>query len=75
LGHVASTREVRNARKILIAKPERKKPLWRRNCKWEKNIKIDIKETGCADMDWIHLAKFRAQWQALANTVIKFRVP
>jgi hypothetical protein len=55
--------------KILVIKPERKRPLGER-CKWEDNIKVDLKEIRCQDLGWIHMDKYRPQWQALGNTVI-----
>jgi hypothetical protein len=42
----------------------------RRKHRWENNIKLDLKEIGCDDMDWFHLAEYRFQWWALVNTVI-----
>jgi hypothetical protein len=42
---------------------------------WEDNIKIDLTKTGWGDMDWIHLAQDRDQWQALVNTAVSFCVP
>jgi hypothetical protein len=43
--------------------------------RWEDNIKIDLKETGCKDLDWIHLAQGRVQWQAFVNVVMNLQVP
>jgi hypothetical protein len=47
----------------------------RDHCWWEDNIKIDLRETGCGGLDWIHLDYDRDQWRTLVNTVINFRVP
>jgi hypothetical protein len=65
----------RNTCKILVGKPEGKRPLGRPRCKWEGNIKMDLREIGSRSMDWIHLAQDREQWRALMNTVMKLRVP
>jgi hypothetical protein len=55
-GHLARMREKKNAYKILMGMPEGKRPLIRPRRKWVDNIKIDLKEIGWGDMDWIHLA-------------------
>jgi hypothetical protein len=67
--------EKRNAYRILVAKPEGKRPLGRPRLSWVDNIKIDLRVIGWADMDWIDLAQARDQWRALVNTVMNFRVP
>jgi hypothetical protein len=74
-GQVARMGEKRNAYRILVGKPEGKKPLGkpRRSC--EDNIKIDVREIGWDGMDWIDLGQNRDQWRALVNTVMNFRVP
>jgi hypothetical protein len=58
-----------------VGKPEGKRPLGRPRLGWEDNIKIDLREIGWADMDWIDLAQDRDQWRALVNTVVNLRVP
>jgi hypothetical protein len=73
-GHVTRMGEKRNAYRILVGKPEDKRPLGRPRRKWVDNIKIDLREIGCVGMDWIHLAENRDQWRALVNTVINIRV-
>jgi hypothetical protein len=65
---------MRNAYNILVGKPEEKRPLGRPRCRWENNIKIDIKEVLWEDVDWIHLVQDRDPWRALVNTVVKIRV-
>jgi hypothetical protein len=60
----------RNAYRILVGKPEGKRPLGRPRRRWVDNIKMDLRETGWVDMDWIDLAQDRDQWRALLNTVI-----
>jgi hypothetical protein len=60
---------MRNAHNILVGKPEGKRPLGRLRCR------MDLRETECEDVDWIHLAQDRDQWRVLVNTAMKFRVP
>jgi hypothetical protein len=67
--------EKRNAYRILVGKPEGKRPLGRPKCRWVDNIKIDRREIGWDGMDWIDLAKDRFQWRALVNAVMNLRVP
>jgi hypothetical protein len=61
--------------KILVGKPEGKRPLGRPRRRWENNIKMDRREIGWGGMDWITLVQDRDQWRALMNTVINLRVP
>jgi hypothetical protein len=74
-GHVARTGEKRNAYRILVEKPESKKPLGNPRRRWVDNIKMDLKEIGWDGMDWIDRAQDRDQWRALVNTVMNLRVP
>jgi hypothetical protein len=74
-GHVARTGEVRNACSILVGKPEGRRHLGRPRRRWEDNIKMDIREIGFGDVDWIYLAQERDRWRALVNTVMSLRVP
>jgi hypothetical protein len=67
--------ENRNAYRILVGKPEGKKPLGRPRRRWVNKIKMDLREIGWDGMDWIDLAQDRDQWKALVNTVMNFRVP
>jgi hypothetical protein len=67
--------EKRNAYRILVGKPERKRPLGRPRSRWEDNIKIDLREIRWGGMDWIDLAQDRDQWKALVNTVMNLWVP
>jgi hypothetical protein len=67
--------EKRNAYRILVEKPEGKRPLGRPRRRWVDNIKIDLTEIGWDGMDWIDLAQDRDQWRALVNTVMNLRVP
>jgi hypothetical protein len=67
--------EKRNTYRILVGKPEGKKPLGRPRRRWVDNIKIDRSEIGWDNMDWIDLVQDGDQWMAIANTVLKLRVP
>jgi hypothetical protein len=73
-GHVARMGENRNAYRILVGKPEGKRPLGSPRHRWVNNIKIDLREIGWDGMDWIDLAPDRDQWRALVNTVMNLRV-
>ena len=76
MGGACSTYEDRRGvYKVLVWKPEGKSPLGRPRCKWEDNIKMDLKEVGCGSMDWIELAEDRDRWRALVNAVMNLRVP
>jgi hypothetical protein len=66
--------EKRNAYRILVGKPEGKRPLGRTKHKWVDNIKIDLREIVWDVMYWIDLAQDRDQWRALVNTVMNLRV-
>jgi hypothetical protein len=74
-GHAERMGEKRNACRILVGKPEGKRPLGRPRRKWVDNIKMDLSEIEWYGMDWIDLALDRDQWRVLVNTVTKFRVP
>jgi hypothetical protein len=75
VGHVACMGEVRGAYKILVGKPERRRPLGRPRRRSEDNIKMDLREVGFGDVDWIHLAHDRDRWRALVNTLMSLRIP
>jgi hypothetical protein len=74
-GHVARMEEVRGAYNILVGTPIGRRPLGRPRCRWEDDVKMDLAEIGCGDMDWIHLAQNRDRWRVLVNTVMSLRVP
>jgi len=73
-GHVARTGEGRGVHRILVGKPEGKRPLGRPRRRWEDNIKMDLREVGWGG-DWMELAQNRDRWRALVNTVMNLRVP
>jgi hypothetical protein len=67
--------ETRNAYRILVGKPEGKRPQGRPRCRWVDNIRMDLREIGWDGMDWLDLAQERDQWMALVNTVMNLLVP
>jgi hypothetical protein len=74
-GNVARMGERRVVYRVLMKKPEGKRPLGRLRRRWEDNIKIYIQEVGCEGTDWIELAQERDRWRVLVNAVMNFRVP
>jgi len=64
----------RGVYRVLVRKPEGKRPLGRPRCRWEDNIKIDLQEVIFCGMDWIDLAQDRDKWWALVKAVMTFRV-
>jgi hypothetical protein len=65
----------RGAYRALVGKPEGRSPLGRPRRRWEDNIKMDLREVGWGDMDWINLAQDRDRWRDLVNAVMNLRVP
>jgi hypothetical protein len=74
-GHVARMGEKRNAYRLLVGKPEVKRPLGRSRRRWVDNISKDLAEVGWGDVDWIVLAQDRNRWGAAVNSVLNLRVP
>jgi len=74
-GHVASMGEGRDVHRVLVVKPEGKRPLGRPRRKREENIKMDLQEFGGDCGNWVELAQVRDNWRALLSMVMKFRVP
>jgi hypothetical protein len=62
--------EGRGVYRVLVGKPEGKRPLETPRRRWEDNIKMDLQEVGCGGMDWIELAQDRDRWRALVNVVM-----
>jgi hypothetical protein len=66
--------EERKVYKVLVGKPEGKRPLERPRHRWEYGIRVNLREIGCGSVEWIHLAQDRDRWQAVTNTVMNLRV-
>jgi hypothetical protein len=74
-GHVARMGEGRNVYRVLVEKPEGKRPLLERpRSRWEDGIKIDLEETGLGGVEWIDLPQDRDRWRAVVNAVMNLRV-
>ena len=74
-GHVARMGEGRGVHRVLVGKPEGKRPLGRPRRRWEDNINMDLQEVkGCCG-DWMELAQDRERWRALVSTLTNIRVP
>ena len=67
--------EGRGMHRVLVGKPEEKRPLGRPRCRWEDNIKMDLQEAGGGCGDWMELAQDRERWPALVSTVRNLQVP
>jgi hypothetical protein len=67
--------ERRVVNRVLVGKPEGKRPLGRPRRRWEDNVKMDLQEVGCGGIHWIDLAQGRDRWRALVNAVMNVRVP
>ena len=74
-GQVERMGKRRCAYRVLVGKPEGKKPMVRPKRRWEDNIKMDLQEEGCGGMDWMELAQDRDSWRAFVNAVMNLRVP
>jgi hypothetical protein len=61
--------------RILVGRLEDKRPLGRHRCRWEDNIKLDLRETGNDGANWIRLAQDRVQWRAFVDTIMNSNVP
>jgi hypothetical protein len=66
--------EKRNTYRLLVGKPEGKRPLGRPRCRWVDNIGMDLIEVGWGDLYWIGLAKDRNRWRTVVNSVLNLRV-
>jgi hypothetical protein len=67
--------EKRNAYRILVGKPEGKRPLGGPKHRWVDNIKMDVREIRWDAVDWIDMAQDMNQWRALVNTILNLRFP
>jgi hypothetical protein len=75
VGHVARMGEKRNAYRLLVGKPEGRRPLGRPRRRWLDNIRMDLIEVGWGNVDWSGLAQDRGRWRALVKSVLNLRVP
>jgi hypothetical protein len=73
-GHVARMGEEREVYKVLVGKPEGKRPLVRPRRRWEDGIRMDLKEIGLGGADWIGLSQDRDRWRAVVSAVMNLRV-
>jgi hypothetical protein len=74
-GYVARMGKKRNEYRLLVGKPEGKRPLGRPRRRWMDNVRMDLGEVGWGDVDWIGLAKDRNRWRTLVNSVLNLLVP
>jgi hypothetical protein len=72
--HVTCMAERTGVFRVLVGKPEGRRPLGRPSCRWEDNMKMDLQEVGCGGMDWIDLAQDRDRWWAVVNAVMNHRI-
>ena len=75
VGHVARMCEWEGAYRVLVGKPEGRRPLGRPRRRWVDNIRMDLQEVGCGSIYWIELAQDRDRWRALVSAVINLRAP
>jgi hypothetical protein len=74
-GRVTHMVDGRGVYRVLVGRLEGKRPLGRPRCRWEGNIKMDLREIGIDGVNWIQPAQDRVQWRAYVNTVMNLRVP
>ena len=74
-GHVARMGEGRGVHRVLVGKPEEKRPLGRPRRRWVDNIKMDLRKVGGGCGDWMELAQDRDSWRAFVSTMMNFHVP
>ena len=73
-GNVARMGEGRGVYRVLVGKPEGRRPLGRPRRRW-KDIRMDLREVGCGCVNWMELAQDRDRWRALVSAVMNLRVP
>jgi len=73
-GHVVRMVEGRGVYRVLVGKPDGRRPLGSPRRRWEDNIKMDLQEVGCGGMDWIELAQDRDRWRAVLNALMNLRI-
>ena len=74
-GHVARMGEGREVYRVLVGKPEGRRPLGRPRRRWVDNIRMDLQDVGCGYMDWIGLVQDRDRWRTFVSAVMNLRVP
>jgi hypothetical protein len=74
-GHVARMGEERGVYRVLVGKPEGRRPLGRPRHRWEGNSMMDLREVGCGCVDWMELTQDRDRWHGLVSAVMNLRVP
>jgi hypothetical protein len=67
--------EGRGVYRVLVGKPEGRRPMGRPRHRWENNIRMDLREVGCGSVDWMELGQDRDRWRALVSAVMNLRVP
>ena len=73
-GHVARMGEGKVVYRVLVGKPEGRRPMGKPSRRWEDNIRMDLRELGCGCVDWMELAQDRGRWRALVSAVMNLRV-
>jgi len=74
-GHVARMGVEKGVYRVLVGKPEGRRPVGRPRRRWVYNIRMDLQEVRCGYMDWIGLAQYRDRWRTLVSAVMNLRVP
>jgi hypothetical protein len=72
---VAAMGKGRGVYMVLVGRPESKSPLGRPRLRWKDNIKVDVREIGLNEANWIQLVQNRVHWRTFVNTVMNFRSP
>jgi len=74
-GHVARMGKERGVYRVLLGKPEGRRPVGRHRRRWVDNVRMDLQEVRCGYMEWIGLAQVRDRWRTLVSAVMNLRVP
>ena len=74
-GSCSACGDRRGVCRVLVGKPEGKRPLGRLRRRWEDNNKMDLQQVGCGGMDWLELAQDRDRWRAVVTMVMNLGVP